>query len=187
MSFLRSCDPKSHGVSRGDHGHARLFVRAHEHRAAFLADVDLAREIERHRHLVPGLRDVRRDLRHVLGDEVVVLHGETGSSIPTIRPTSRAHSPPALTTCSVWIDSPFSRRTSQVASGRCDRPDDRRALMDLGAELLSALDVRAGDPGRVDVALRPGSYSAPTKYCGSMSGKSSAASFGVMSSSSMPR
>ena len=77
----------------------------------------------------------------------------TGSSMPTIRPTSRAHSPPALTTCSAWMTSPISTRTSHVPSGRCVRPDDRRVLVDLGAGQLGALHVRAGDPGRVDVAL----------------------------------
>ena len=41
----------------------------------------------------------------------------TGSSRPIIRPTSRAHSPPALTMCSAWI-SPESVMTSHVPSGR---------------------------------------------------------------------
>ena len=77
----------------------------------------------------------------------------TGSSMPTIRPTSRAHSPPALTTCSAWIASPLSIRTSHVPSGRCESRDHRRVLVDLRARQLGALDVGAGDAGRVDVAL----------------------------------
>ena len=77
----------------------------------------------------------------------------TGSSMPTIRPTSRAHSPPALTTCSAWIGSPFSTWTSHVPSGRWRRPVDQRVLVDLGAGELGALHVGAGDAGRVDVAL----------------------------------
>ena len=44
----------------------------------------------------------------------------TGSSSPIIRPTSRAHSPPALTMCSAWI-SPLSVITSHVPSARWRR------------------------------------------------------------------
>ena len=44
----------------------------------------------------------------------------TGSSMPIMRPTSRAHSPPALTMCSAWI-SPRSVTTSQVPSARWRR------------------------------------------------------------------
>ena len=73
--------------------------------------------------------------------------------MPTIRPTSRAHRPPALTTCSVWIESPFSRRDVPRAVGPLLEADDRRVLVDLGAGLLGALDVGARDAGRVDVAL----------------------------------
>ena len=54
----------------------RLLVGAQEHPAALLADVDLAGEVERHRHLLAGLRDVRGDLGHVDGEQVHVLHGE---------------------------------------------------------------------------------------------------------------
>ena len=41
----------------------------------------------------------------------------TGSSSPTMRPTSRAHSPPALTTCSVTI-SPLLVTTRHIPSAR---------------------------------------------------------------------
>ena len=56
--------------------HAGLLVRPEQHRPALLADVDLAGEVERHRHLVAGLRLVGGDLGHVLGQQVHVLHGE---------------------------------------------------------------------------------------------------------------
>ena len=77
----------------------------------------------------------------------------TGSSSPTIRPTSRAHSPPALTTCSVWIDVAALDPDVPRPVRPLRQADDRRVLVDLGAGQLGALDVGAGDAGRVDVAL----------------------------------
>ena len=77
----------------------------------------------------------------------------TGSSIPTIRPTSRAHSPPALTTCSAWIGSPLSMSDVPGAVGSLREPDHRGVLVDLGAGQLGALHVGAGDAARVDVPL----------------------------------
>ncbi len=49
--------------------------------------------------------------------------------------------------------SPLSRRTVQRAVRSLLEPDDGRPLMDLGTGELGALDVRPGDPGRVDMPL----------------------------------
>ena len=55
-------------------GHAGALVGAEQHAAAaLLAHVDLALEVDDVQHL---LRRQAGDLRHVLGDEVLVLHGE---------------------------------------------------------------------------------------------------------------
>ena len=77
----------------------------------------------------------------------------TGSSIPTIRPTSRAHRPPALTTCSAWIGVAALEADVPGPVRPLRQPDHRRVLVDLGAGQLGALHVRARDAGRVDVAL----------------------------------
>ncbi len=133
--------------------HACLLVRAHQHRAAFLADVDLAGEVERHRHLVTGLRDVVGDLLHVLGDQVVVLHREHGQLDPD-HPADLARPQPTGVDDVLGVDR-LAVLEADIPGrvGSLREPDDRRVLMDLGAELLSTLDVRAGDAGRVDVAL----------------------------------
>ena len=186
-SGFRSWEPKSQGVCLGDHGHAGLLVGAQEHRPALLADVDLAGEVERHRHLVAGLRDVRGDLGHVLGQQV------RGAPWPgpaaRARPSGRPRGPTGrrqLTTCSAWIVSPLSTRTSQVPSGRCSRPDDRRVLVDLGAGQLGALHVGAGDARSGRRAPRPGRRARRRSTAGRAAGRGRAASRAEMSSSSMP-
>ena len=98
----------------------------------------------------------------------------TGSSIPTIRPTSRAHSPPALTTCSAWIVSPLSTRTSHVPSGRCSSPTTGRVLVDLRAGHLGALHVGPRDAGRDRRGPRPGRTAPRRSTAGPCSGKMSA-------------
>ncbi len=76
----------------------------------------------------------------------------TGSSRPIIRPTSRAHSPPALTMCSAWI-SPLSVTDVPRAVGALAQVVDPRVAVDLGAGLAGADRVGVGDAARVDVAL----------------------------------
>ena len=68
----------------------------------------------------------------------------TGSSSPTMRPTSRAHSPPALTTCSAWIV-PFSV---------IDVPGAVRPLAELGRRALKRYDLGAGDLRRLGIGVR---------------------------------
>ena len=67
-----------------------------------------------------------------------------------MRPTSRAQSPPALTTCSARIV-PLSVTTSHVPSARAIELRDAREAIDLGAEIARRLRVRLRHAGRIDV------------------------------------
>ena len=184
-SGLRSCDPKSQGVSFGDHGR-RLLVRAEEHAAALLADVDLAAEVDGHRQLVAGRLVERLDLGHVRGQHVLVLHGED-RELEADHPADLARPQAAGVDDVLGVDRVAVLDLDVPGLVRTLRqPGHQRVQADLGAGHLGALDVGAGDAGRVDVALDR-SYSAPTKYCGSITGKMSRASFGVIISSSIPR
>jgi len=64
------------GRVHGRPGPARLLIGAHEHAAAFLAQIDFALEVHDMQHLAARLAVVRLHLRHVVGDEIHVLHGE---------------------------------------------------------------------------------------------------------------
>ena len=75
-----------------------------------------------------------------------------GSSRPTMRPTSRAHRPPAFTTCSACTV-PCSVMTSQEPSARWRRSVTRVCADDLGAADLRRLRVGVGDAVGIDVAL----------------------------------
>ena len=76
----------------------------------------------------------------------------TGSSSPTMRPTSRAQRPPALTTCSACTV-PCSVTTFQAPVGLLGQLDDAVAEHDRGAELLRRLGVGVGGAGGVEVPL----------------------------------
>ena len=133
--------------------HARLLIRPEQHRAALLADVDLAPEVERHRHLVAGARDMGRDLGHVLGQQVDVLHGQDRQLQPD-HPADLARPQTAGVDDVLGMD--------PVAALEDDVPGPVRPLLeavhlrvepDLRTGQLCALDIRPGHPGRVDVAL----------------------------------
>ena len=55
---------------------ARLLVGAEQHAVALLASVDLALEVEHANHLAAGAGVELLDLRHRLGEQVHVLHGQ---------------------------------------------------------------------------------------------------------------
>ena len=70
-----------------------------------------------------------------------------------MRPTSRAHSPPALTTCSAWIVWSRSVITSHVPSASLLQPGDPRVGVHLGAAVAGAHRVRVGHAVWVDAAF----------------------------------
>ncbi len=57
-------------------GHAGAFVGAHQHAAAFLAQVKLAVEIDGMDDLFPGSGIVFSHFRHILGQKIHMLHGQ---------------------------------------------------------------------------------------------------------------
>jgi hypothetical protein len=75
----------------------------------------------------------------------------TGSSSPTMRPTSRAQRPPALTTCSALIV-PLLGDHVPGAVGLLGQLLDL-AEHDLGAELAGGLGIGVGGAGGVEMAL----------------------------------
>ena len=75
---------------------ARLLVGAEQDAAAFLAHVDLALEVERGDHLLAGRTIELGDLRHVLGEEVHVLHGEHRQLQPDHAPDLARPQPAAV-------------------------------------------------------------------------------------------
>ena len=173
MSGLSSCDPKSHGVSRGDHGTQACSYVPSSIAAALLADVDLAAEVERHRHLVAGRRDVGGDLGHVLGDQVDVLHGED-------RQLDADHPPDLARPQAAGVDDVLG--VDDVAALDADVPRPVRALRRPTTGVCWWTSAPASWAHFTYARVTPvgstwpstGSYSAPTKYCGSISGKRSA-------------
>ncbi len=108
----------------------------------------------------------------------------TGSSSPTIRPTSRAQRPPAFTTCSA-VTSPASVMTRQSPS--CRTSSSTRAWVWISAPAMRAHRAKAWVVPAGSRCPSTGSKSAPTKAFASISGNRSAASRGESSASSMPR
>ena len=130
-----------------------LLVGAEQDALALLAGVDLAGEVDHVGQLAPVRLVVLDDLGHRLGHQVVVLHGQHGQLEPAMRPTSRAHRPPAFTTCSAWMVWSRSVMTSHVPSGRWLQIGDPGVGVHLGAAVAGADGVGVGDAVRVDAAL----------------------------------
>ena len=86
-----------------------------------------------------------------------------------------------MTTCSAWISCPDSRRTVHVSSGRCSKPTTIWCWWTSApaswADFTYAHVTPVGS-----TCPSTGSNSAPTKYCGSRSGKTSRASLALISS-----
>ena len=133
----------------------RLLVRAQEHATAFLTNVDLPAEVDRHRQLAAGRLVEGLDLRHVGRDDVLVLHGQDGQ-LETHHPADFT-GPQAAGVDDVLgvdrvaildLDIPRLVRTLR-------QPGDQGVQADLRAGQLGALHVGSRDAGRVDVALDP--------------------------------
>ncbi len=150
LEQLRPEVPRRHARRPRD---ARLLVRPEQHRAAFLADVDLAGEVQGHRHLAAGLRLVGGDLRHVLGEQVHVLHGQH-RQLDADHPAHLSRPQAAGVDDMLGVDR-LAALEAHVPGpvGPLRQPHDRLVLVDLGAGQLGALDVGPRDAGRVDVPL----------------------------------
>ena len=139
--------------------HARLLVRPHEHAAPLLPQIELAVEVDDVDHLLARRLVDRRDLRHVLGDEVHVLHREHRELEPDHAPhlarpqTGRVDHVLGVDLALVGDHPP------QALAGAVERLHPGMAV-DLGAELARGAGVRVGDSRGVDVAVDKGLHAA---------------------------
>src|SRR2546421_5292829 len=70
----------------GTPGHARALIGTENHAVALLTHVDLGFEVDRMRQLVAALAIECHNLRHVISDEIHVLHRENGQLYPDHAP-----------------------------------------------------------------------------------------------------
>ena len=130
-----------------------LLVGAQEHPAAFLADVDLAAEVDGHRQLLAGRLVEGLDLRHVRGEHVLVLHGQD-RQLETHHPADLARPQAAGVDDVLGVDRVAALDLDVPRLVRTLRqPRDERVEAHLRAGHLGALHVGLGDTRRVDVAL----------------------------------
>ena len=152
MSGSSSSWPKFHGVVYSRPRLVGLLVGAHQHAAALLAQIELAVEIDRVDHLLAGLGVDLGDLRHVLGDQVHVLHGEHRQFEPD-HAADLARPQPA------GIDDMLGDHLALVgddAPRAVRQPHDVLDLgeaLDLGAQLARRLGIGMRDARRVEMAV----------------------------------
>ena len=129
-----------------------LLIGAHQHAAALLAQVKLTVEIDRVDHFLAGRGVDLGDLRHVLGDEVHMLHGEHRQLQPD-------HAADLARPQSAGIDDVLGDDGALVGD---DVPlAVRPALyvlnpgeaLDLRAQFPCRLGISLGDAGRVEMAV----------------------------------
>ena len=134
---------------------AGTLVRAHEHAAAFLAQIQLAVEVHRVQHLLAGRGIDRGDFRHVLGDQVHVLHGED-RMLPTHHVADLARPQPARVHHVFGADLALVRDHTPGLVGALHEFLDLRVAFDARAELPRRLGVRMRGPGGVEMAVHDG-------------------------------
>ncbi len=136
-------------------GLAGLLVGAHEHAAAFLAQVELAVEVDGVQHLLTGRAVDLGDLGHVLRDEVHVLHREhrvlAADHVPHLaRPkAARVDHMLGMDLAAVGDHTPGAVRV-------LDEFLDLGEALDVGAELARSLGVGLRRARRVEVAVDDG-------------------------------
>ncbi len=131
---------------------AGLLIGAEQDAVALLARVDLALEVEHADHLAAGRLVEGLDLRHRLGQEIHVLHGEH-------RQLDADHAADLARPQAAAIDDMLGLHRALLGD---DVPGavrilgqflDRVAQHDLGAELLGRLRVGDGRAGRIEMAF----------------------------------
>ena len=136
-------------------GLAGLLVGAHQHAATFLAQVQLAVEVDGVQHLLAGRAVDLGDLGHVLGDQVHVLHREH-------RVFAADHVPHLARPKAACVDHMLGMDLAAVgdhAPGAVrvlDELLDLGEALDVGAELARGLGVGLRRAGRVEVAVDDG-------------------------------
>ena len=140
-------------------GHARLLVRSHEHSAPLLPQIELAVEVDDVDHFLAGGLVDRRDLRHVLGDEVHVLHREHRQLEPDHAP-HLARPEAGRVDDVLGVDVSLVRDHPPQALTGAGEILHLGVAIDLGAELAGGAGVRVGDPRGVDMAVDEGLHAA---------------------------
>jgi hypothetical protein len=129
-----------------------FLIGAEQDAVALLASIDLALEVEYADHLAPGFLVEGFDLRHRLGQQIHVLHGEhrqfdADHAADLARPQAAAvHDVLAFDDALLGDDVPGAVRVLGQFL-------DWIAQHDLGAELLRRLGIGDGGAGRVEMAL----------------------------------
>ena len=77
----------------------------------------------------------------------------TGSSSPTMRPTSRAHRPPQLTTCSAWTVPLLGDDVPGAVRRAASAPTTRLRSTISAPLMLRRLGIGVGGAGGVEMAL----------------------------------
>ena len=131
---------------------ACLFVCAHKDATVLLADVDLAGEVHADRHLLARRSFVIRNLLHVLGDEVHVLHRQH-RQLEADHAAHLASPQPARVHDVLGVDVALIGDHVPGAVDVLREVVHPRVAVDLRTGHAGALGVRVGDARRVDVAL----------------------------------
>ena len=131
---------------------AVLFIGAHQHAVAFLADIDLAVEIDAMHQFLAGRPVEVDDLGHVLGDQVHVLHGENRQFQPD-------HAPDFTRPEAGGIDDMLGANLALVGDHppgavlKLDEILDLGVQLDLGAVLLRRPGIGMGGAVGIEMAL----------------------------------
>ena len=131
---------------------AGFLVGAHQHAAALLAEVELAVEIDGMDDLLARFGVPLGDLRHVLGDEVHVLHGEHRQLQPD-HAADLARPQPAGVDDMLCDDLALVGDDAPFAVGQLHDVLDLGEALDLRAELARGLGVGVRDAGGVEMAV----------------------------------
>ena len=120
-------------------GHSRPLIGAHEHAAALLAHVDLAFEVDAVQLLL-----LSGELRHVLGDEVLMFHRQNGQLEPDHASDFACPQPRHVAMIGDHVPGAIGTRLEV---------GDTRVPGDLGPADLSRLRVGMGHAVGVDMAF----------------------------------
>ena len=131
---------------------AGLFIGAEQDAVALLAGVDLALEVEHADHLAAGRLVEFLDLRHRLGEQIHVLHGQH-RQFDADHAADLARPQAAAVDDMLGLDRALFGDDVPGAVGLLRQFDDAVAQHDLGAEFLGRLGVGDGGAGGIEMAF----------------------------------
>ena len=133
-------------------GPARLLIGPHQHAAAFLAQVDFALEVHDMQHLAARLAVVCLHFRHVVGDEIHVLHCQDRQFEADHAP-DLARPEPARIDNVRGPDFPLVRPHQPIAAGKRLKRLDLGEAVYLGPLFARCSGIGVGRAGRVHMAV----------------------------------